>query len=195
MSDRKRRHVSDDFDSGKSASRLKYQALGLQDDVQPFAKRQRLPVDGHHIQTPTQAAHSNSSFQLGSSPGQAQSMQQPHHQAECGEYNPSNGNFAHACPQRQWSGSSGNNCTGCSFSQYPSAMDEDQQSVTPNTSSSQDHFCDHPMGMLSSSNSAPDLRLLLTTSLPDAHDMFLPTSGSYAGALVPYKGPQGNMLY
>lgn len=117
-------------------------------------------------------------------------MQQPHCQAECGVHNSSQGTCSHALPQRQWSGSSANNSTSCSFDQYPSAMDEDQQSVTPNTSSSQHHFSDHPMGMLSSSNSAPDLRLLLTTSLPDAHGMFLPTSGSYAGALVPYKGPQ-----
>ena len=45
-------------------------------------------------------------------------------------------------------------------------------------------------GALSHSSSAPDLRLLLTTELPDAKPMFLPIPGSYAGAMVPYKSPE-----
>ena len=67
-------------------------------------------------------------------------------------------------------------------------MEEDEQSATPTALTLLESSADEPM--LTHSNSAPDLRLLLTTGLPDTRDMFLPTAGSYAGALVPYKSPQ-----
>lgn len=66
-------------------------------------------------------------------------------------------------------------------------MEEDEQAATPSTQASRRPSSE---GMLSHSSSAPDLRLLLTTPLPDNQHMFLPNAGSYAGALVPYKGPQ-----
>lgn len=67
-------------------------------------------------------------------------------------------------------------------------MEEDEQSATPTALTLLESSADEPM--LTHSSSAPDLRLLLTTALPDTRDMFLPTFGSFAGALVPYKSPQ-----
>ncbi len=67
-------------------------------------------------------------------------------------------------------------------------MEEDQQSVTP-THQVHQQLPPRNNGM-SHSSSAPDLRLLLTTELPDTKQTFLPVAGSYAGVMVPYKGPE-----
>lgn len=125
----------------------------------------------------------------GHMPGIPQAMQQPHQQSESNGCSSSHSSFSHTHPQRQWSGSSANNSTSI-LSQYPSAMEEDEQSDTPTTSISPQQSSHEPIPMLSNSSSAPDLRLLLTTGLPDTQHMFPATAGSYAGALVPYKGSQ-----
>ena len=67
-------------------------------------------------------------------------------------------------------------------------MEEDQQSVAP--ASQQQHQNPARGPGMSHSSSAPDLRLMLATELPDNRPMFLPVPGSYAGALVPYKSPE-----
>ena len=67
-------------------------------------------------------------------------------------------------------------------------MEEDQQSDTP---APQEQHQVPPRGLgIPHSNSAPDLRLMLATELPDNRPMYLPVPGSYVGALVPYKGPE-----
>ena len=66
-------------------------------------------------------------------------------------------------------------------------MEESQQSVQQEL---QHRHQAHSRSTMSHSSSAPDLRLLLATELPDTRPMYLPVPGSYAGALVPYKGPE-----
>lgn len=94
-------------------------------------------------------------------------------------------------PELHWTASDGS--TSNSVSQQPVMMEEDQQSALPAPQHLQQTL-GRSHGM-SHSSSAPDLRLLLTTQLPDTRPMFLPDLGSYAGAMVPYKGPEGDMLY
>lgn len=67
-------------------------------------------------------------------------------------------------------------------------MEEDQQSATP-VPPHQERLLPRAAGM-SHSSSAPDLRLMLATELPDSKPMYLPVLGSYAGALVPYTSPE-----
>lgn len=70
-------------------------------------------------------------------------------------------------------------------------MEEDQQSVTP---APQHQFPPTAAGIAHSS-SAPNLRLMLATELPDSRPMYLPVPGSYAGALVPYTSPEVQPAY
>ena len=76
--------------------------------------------------------------------------------------------------------------TGNSVGKHPEVtmMQEDQQSVAP---AQQQHQNPARGPSMSHSSSAPDLRMMLATELPDNRPMFLPMPGSYAGALVPYK--------
>lgn len=69
-------------------------------------------------------------------------------------------------------------------------MEQDQQSVAPAPASQQQNQNPARGPGMSHSSSAPDLRLMLATELPDNRPMFLPVPGSYAGALVPYKSPE-----
>lgn len=87
------------------------------------------------------------------------------------------------------------NSTSSSVGNLPSMMDEDPQSVMPTVHQQQQNQLPPRSIGLSHSSSAPDLRLLLATELPDTRPLYMPVSGSYAGALVPYKGPEGDMLY
>ena len=67
-------------------------------------------------------------------------------------------------------------------------MEVDQQSTAP---APQQQHRDPTRGSgMSHSTSAPDLRLILATELPDNRPMYLPAPGSYAGALVPYTSPE-----
>ena len=68
-------------------------------------------------------------------------------------------------------------------------MEEDGQSATP-VARQNGLSRSYNVPMLNHSNSAPDLRLLLNSSLPEAQGTVLPNDCSYAGAMVPYKGPQ-----
>lgn len=67
-------------------------------------------------------------------------------------------------------------------------MEEDQQSVTP--APQHQHQLPPRAAGISHSSSAPNLRLMLATELPDSRPMYLPVPGSYAGALVPYTSPE-----
>ena len=116
-------------------------------------------------------------------------IQQPQMHPDSNGYSPSTINIQPAHHQRQWSGSSTNNSTSYSFSQHACAMEEDGQSATP-IAHHNGPSRSYNVPMLSHSNSAPDLRLLLSTSLPEAPSTVLPNDYSYAGAMVPYKGPQ-----
>lgn len=67
-------------------------------------------------------------------------------------------------------------------------MEVGQQSIAPAPQPQHRDLTREP-GM-SHSTSAPDLRLILATELPDTRPMYLPAPGSYAGALVPYTSPE-----
>lgn len=82
------------------------------------------------------------------------------------------------------------NSTSSSVGNLPSMMDEDPQSVMPTVHQQQQNQLPPRSTGLSHSSSAPDLRLLLATELPDTRPLYMPVPGSYAGALVPYKGPE-----
>jgi len=92
-----------------------------------------------------------------------------------------------AQPELYWTASDGYS-TSNSVSQQIVMMEDDQQSITPL------HQQHQPMPQrthgMSHSNSAPDLRLMLATQLPESKPLFLPALGSYAGVMVPYKGPE-----
>ncbi len=90
-------------------------------------------------------------------------------------------------PELHWTASDGYS-TSNSVSQQTVMMEDDQQSNTPLHQQHQP-TPQRTHGM-SHSNSAPDLRLMLATQLPDSKPLFLPALGSYAGVMVPYKGPE-----
>lgn len=92
----------------------------------------------------------------------------------------------------QWTASDGYS-TCNSLGKQDTMMEEDQQSVTPALQLHQQ--IPSRNYAMSHSSSAPDLRLLLATELPSTKTMFLPVQGSYAGAMVPYKSLEGDMLY
>ena len=87
-----------------------------------------------------------------------------------------------------WTASDGYSTSNSATPQQDVTMEEDQRLVTP-ASQWQHQLLPRSSGM-SNSSSAPDLRLMLTTEIPHSRPMFLPNSGSYAGAMVPYKGPE-----
>lgn len=88
-------------------------------------------------------------------------------------------------PELHWTASDGCS-TSNSVSQQTVMMEDDQQCITPQQHQS---MTQRTHGM-SHSSSAPDLRLMLATQIPDSKPMFLPALGSYAGVMVPYKGPE-----
>ena len=90
-------------------------------------------------------------------------------------------------PELHWTASDGYS-TSNSVSHQTVMMEDDQQSNTPLHQQHQP-TPQRTHGM-SHSNSAPDLRLMLATQLPDSKPLFLPALGSYAGVMVPYKGPE-----
>ncbi|KAL0018425.1 hypothetical protein WJX77_004755 [Trebouxia sp. C0004] len=92
-----------------------------------------------------------------------------------------------AQPQLCWTASDGYS-TSNSVSHQTVMMEDDQQSITPLHQQHQP-TPQRTHGM-SHSNSAPDLRLMLATQLPASKPLFLPALGSYAGVMVPYKGPE-----
>jgi len=88
-------------------------------------------------------------------------------------------------PELHWTASDGYS-TSNSVSKNTVMMEDDQQSNTPQQHQS---MTQRTHGM-SHSNSAPDLRLMLATQLPNSKPLFLPALGSYAGVMVPYKGSE-----
>ena len=90
-------------------------------------------------------------------------------------------------PELHWTASDGYS-TSNSVSQQTVMMEDDQQSNTPLHQQHQP-TPQRTHGM-SHSSSAPDLRLMLATQIPDSKPLSLPALGSYAGVMVPYKGPE-----
>lgn len=106
------------------------------------------------------------------------------------------GQLQHCQPTMQsdlhWTSSDGYSTSTSATPRQDTFMEEDRQPATPLSHSHQ-----QPLSRghgLSNSSSAPDLRLMMATDLPDVRPTYLPTPGSYAGAMVPYKGPEVGRL-
>lgn len=182
-----------------ATSRKRKQEDGSEDrDIQPASAMQQFswPATGYLPSEPTTKRQRLPALSEHSSAEDPYGVQMQSAASSCDKRTQS-GQMQHCQPMMQsdlhWTASDGYSTSNSATPKQDVMMEEDQRVVTP-ASQWQHQVLPRSSGM-SNSSSAPDLRLMLTTEIPQTRPMFLPNPGSYAGAMVPYKGPEGDMMF